>query len=73
MLKKAVILAGGKGTRLQGVRGDIPKPMMPIAGKPLLAYLVEQCAQHGITEIWLTVNHLKEAIIDHFGDGKPLV
>ncbi len=70
MIKKAVILAGGKGTRLQGVREDIPKPMMPIAGKPLLAYLVELCAQHGITEIWLTVNHLKESIINYFGDGK---
>ncbi len=69
MIKKAVILAGGKGTRLQGVRGDIPKPMMPIAGKPLLAHLIELCANHGITEIWLTVNHLKESIINHFGDG----
>ena len=69
MLKKAVILAGGKGTRLQGVRADIPKPMMPLNGKPLLAYLIELCAKHGITDIWLTVNHLKDSIINHFADG----
>lgn len=69
MLKKAVILAGGKGTRLQGVRADIPKPMMPLNSKPLLAYLVELCAKQGITDIWLTVNHLKDSIMNHFGDG----
>jgi histidinol-phosphate phosphatase family protein len=69
MLKKAVILAGGKGTRLQGVRADLPKPMMPLNGKPLLAYLIELCAKNGITDIWLTVNHLKESIINHFGNG----
>ena len=72
MLKKAVILAGGKGTRLHGVRADIPKPMMPLNGKPLLAYLIELCAKHGITDIWLTVNHLKDSIIEHFGDGRDL-
>lgn len=69
MLKKAVILAGGKGTRLQGVRSDIPKPMMPLNGKPILEYLIQLCANHGITDIWLTVNHLKDSIITHFGDG----
>jgi histidinol-phosphate phosphatase family protein len=69
MLKKAVILAGGKGTRLAGVRNDIPKPMMPVAGKPLMEYLIDQCRDHGITDIWVTVNHLKDTIIDHFGDG----
>lgn len=69
MLKKAVILAGGKGTRLQGVRSDLPKPMMPIEGKPLLSYLITLCAENGINEIWLTVNHLKDSIIEYFGDG----
>jgi D,D-heptose 1,7-bisphosphate phosphatase len=43
--------------------------MMPLNGKPLLAYLIELCAKNGITDIWLTVNHLKESIINHFGNG----
>lgn len=66
-LKHAVILAGGKGTRLAGIRADIPKPMMPVNGKPLLEYQVEMCARQGIEKITLLVNHLKESVIDHFG------
>ncbi len=66
-LKKAVILAGGKGTRLAEIRDDIPKPMMPVAGKPLLEYQMEMCAAQGIEHVTLLVNHLKESIVDHFG------
>lgn len=69
MLKTAVILAGGKGTRLQGIRGDIPKPMMPLAGKPILHYLIDLCKEYKINDIWITVNHLKDSIIQYFGDG----
>lgn len=66
----AVILAGGKGTRLAGVRTDIPKPMMPILGKPLLQYQVELLKEHGITKIWMIVGHLHEQIVTHFGNGQ---
>lgn len=67
-LKHVVILAGGKGTRLSEVRADIPKPMMPVDGKPLLAHQLEMCASQGITKATLLVNHLKDSIIDYFGN-----
>ncbi|MDZ7846820.1 MAG: HAD-IIIA family hydrolase [Owenweeksia sp.] len=67
---KAVILAGGKGTRLGALTQDIPKPMVALAGKPILQYQVELCARYGLAEIILIVNHLGHAIEQHFGDGK---
>ncbi len=66
---KAVILAGGKGTRLGKLTHDIPKPMIPLLGKPLLEYHIEWCKRYGIEEVILIVNHLKEPILQHFGDG----
>lgn len=65
----AIILAGGKGTRLGALTKDIPKPMVPLLGKPLVEYQVELCKHYGLTEIIFIVNHLKQPIIDHFGDG----
>lgn len=65
----AVILAGGKGTRLSALRNDIPKPMMPLLGKPLLQYQIELLKDHGFKTVWLIVNHLYEHIENHFGDG----
>ena len=66
----AVILAGGKGTRLSTVRADIPKPMMPVLGKPLLEYQIELLAAHGFKQVWLIVGHLHEYIQEHFGHGE---
>ncbi|MDX5447025.1 MAG: HAD-IIIA family hydrolase [Bacteroidota bacterium] len=71
MKRTAVILAGGKGTRLASVTGDIPKPMVPLMGKPVLEYQIELLARYGFSEVWILVNHLKEHIISHFGDGSP--
>jgi D,D-heptose 1,7-bisphosphate phosphatase len=68
-LKQAVILAGGKGTRLKEVSGNLPKPMVPVLGKPLLQYLIEQCVEYGISSIKLLVSYKKEVIEDYFGDG----
>lgn len=62
-----VILAGGKGTRL-GLT-DIPKPMCPIAGKPVLEYQIELAKRYGITEIFLLTGYLAHVIKDYFGDG----
>jgi NDP-sugar pyrophosphorylase family protein len=62
-----VILAGGKGTRL-GLT-DIPKPMIKIAGKPLLQYQVELVKRYGITEIFILSGYLANVIVDYFGDG----
>ena len=44
-MKQAVILAGGKGTRLKEVSDSLPKPMVPVLGKPLLQHLIEQCVK----------------------------
>ena len=66
---KAVILAGGKGTRLGQYTKDIPKPMLEIDNKPILEHQVEVLKRYGINEIIFLVNHLKSVIIDYFGDG----
>ncbi len=68
-INTAVILAGGKGTRLAGVRNDLPKPMMPVLGKPLLQYQIELLVRYGFEKVWLVVGHLHEHIVDYFKDG----
>lgn len=66
---KAIILAGGKGTRLLPLTESIPKPMVMIAGKPLLQYQIKLLKDNGFTEITLIVNYLGEKIKDYFQDG----
>ena len=67
----AVIMAGGKGSRLRSITNDeIPKPMVPVDGKPLLEYQVEKLKEYGIKKIVMIVGHLGEKIMDHFKDGK---
>jgi len=67
----AVIMAGGKGSRLLSITNDeIPKPMVPVDGKPLLEYQVEKLKAYGIKKIVMIVGHLGEKIVDHFKDGK---
>ncbi len=67
---KAMILAAGKGTRVRPLTYEMPKPMIPILGKPVMEYLVEDLARHGITEIMVNVSHLPEQIERYFGDGR---
>jgi len=66
---KCVIMAGGRGTRISSVAKDIPKPMLRIAGKPVLEHEIENLREQGITEFIITVSHLKAAIMEYFGDG----
>lgn len=66
---KAVIMAGGKGTRITSVARDIPKPMIPIEGKPVLEHELECLREQGFTDVILTVSHLGHVIMDYFGDG----
>lgn len=65
-----VIMAGGKGTRLRPHTEHCPKPMLPVDGKPMLEILLKQCIDSGLRQFYLSVNYLKEQIIDYFGDGK---
>lgn len=66
------ILAGGMGTRLRERSGDMPKPMVPVVGKPVLQHQIELCRKHGFTDIALLVQHRHEKISDYFGDGSAL-
>ncbi len=69
---KAVIMAGGKGTRISSVSGNIPKPMIKIDGKPVLEYEMECLRNQKITDIILTVGYLGNVIADYFGDGSKI-
>ena len=68
-----VIMAGGKGTRIASVASDIPKPMIPINGKPILEYTVEALARQDCREIVMIIGHLGQTIKDYFGDGGSTV
>ena len=68
-MKQAIILAGGAGTRLRDRLGDLPKPMIPIADKPLLEHQVELVKFHGFTDLVFFVHHRADLIEQHFGDG----
>jgi mannose-1-phosphate guanylyltransferase/phosphomannomutase len=69
---KAVILAGGAGTRLRPLTYVMPKCMLPVAGKPLLERTIKYLGEYGITEFVVCVAYLKDQIINTFGDGSKL-
>jgi D-glycero-alpha-D-manno-heptose 1-phosphate guanylyltransferase len=66
---KAIILAGGKGTRLQSVISSLPKPMAPIAGNPFLEYLLLQLKSFSVNDILLSVGYKKDSVISYFSNG----
>ena len=66
---QAVIMAGGKGTRIASIANDIPKPMIRICGKPVLQYQIECLEKQDITKITLVIGHLGSCIKEYFGDG----
>jgi len=67
---KALIMAGGKGTRLTPLTCDIPKPMVPILNKPVMEYTIELLKKYEIKNIAVTLAHLPNVIIDYFGEGE---
>lgn len=66
---KVVIMAGGKGTRIVSVKRDVPKPMIPICGKPILEWQIECLRNHGLRDIVLVVGYLGHVVQNYFGDG----
>ncbi len=68
MFEEAVILAGGFGTRLSHVLGDVPKPMAPVYGKPFLTYLFRRLEQAGVRHIILATGYLHEVVQRYFGE-----
>ena len=69
---KAVIMAGGKGTRLAPLTDHAPKPLMPILDKPVLRYIIDLLKKHGVTDISVTLGYMANQIIEAFGDGREL-
>lgn len=66
---KAVILAGGKGTRLRPYTAVLPKPLVPVGDTPILEIILQQLSRAGITDVTITVGHLASLIETFFGDG----
>jgi mannose-1-phosphate guanylyltransferase/phosphomannomutase len=66
---KAVIMAGGEGSRLRPLTCNKPKPMVPVVNRPLMEYSVELLKRHGLRDIAVTLHYLPEQIKDHFGGG----
>src|SRR5579884_3014346 len=69
---KAVVMAGGEGTRLRPLTSNQPKPMVPIVGKPCMEHIIELLARHGFEDVIVTVAFLPQAIRSYFGDGESL-
>ncbi len=69
MIRQAVILAGGRGTRLKPLTDTMPKPMALVNGRPFLEYIIELLKENGIKEIVICAGYMHEKITGHFGDG----
>ena len=67
---RAVILAGGLGTRLRPVTGEHPKPMVPLLGRPMMEYIVDRLRDSGFTQICAALHYRAGEIMAHFGDGR---
>ena len=67
---QAVIMAGGKGTRIASVNRNVPKPMLPVGGQPVLLHQIECLKRQEIFDITLVIGHLGSQILDFFGDGQ---
>jgi mannose-1-phosphate guanylyltransferase / phosphomannomutase len=69
---KAVVMAGGEGTRLRPLTSNQPKPMVPIVGKPCMEHILELLKQHGLEDVIVTVAFMPQAIRSYFGNGDSL-
>ena len=67
---QAVIMAGGKGTRLRPLTEDMPKPMLPVGNRPIMEHIIEQMREAGIQNVNITTHYQPEKITDYFGDGR---
>lgn len=68
---QVVILAGGLGTRLKAVAPDLPKALVPVAGKPFIEHQLALLRRHGLYDVLLCVGHMADKIERHLGDGSP--
>lgn len=68
-ITQAVILAAGRGTRMRELTEDLPKPMIPVRGRPILEHIVTGLKAHGVTRFLIVVGYRKDVVMDYFGDG----
>jgi len=66
---QAVVMAGGSGTRLRPLTENLPKPMVPVGGRPMLERIIEQLRDAGVSRVMVTTHYKSELISSHFGDG----
>jgi NDP-sugar pyrophosphorylase family protein len=66
---KGMILAAGEGKRLRPLTEDMPKPMLPLAGRPLLEHIINHLRDCGVNDLAINLHHLPDAVMDYFGDG----
>ena len=69
---KAVVMAGGEGTRLRPLTSNQPKPMVPVVGKPCMEHIIELLRTHGFEDVLVTVAFLPHGIRSYFGDGESM-
>ncbi len=69
---KAIIMAGGEGSRLRPLTCDCPKPMVPLMGKPVMSYALELLRRHGIYDVAATLQYLPDQVKDYFSDGAQM-
>src|SRR3989344_5502339 len=67
---KAIILAGGRGTQLRPYTYELPKPMLPVQGTPILEHLIKQLKKHNVTDLVIAISYLGEKIKTYFGNGE---
>ncbi|MGB7518839.1 MAG: nucleotidyltransferase family protein, partial [Spirulinaceae cyanobacterium] len=67
---RAVLMAGGSGTRLRPLTCDLPKPMVPVLNRPIAEHIINLLKRHNITEIIATLHYLPDVMRDYFQDGK---
>jgi len=71
-VKKAVLLAAGRGTRMRGLTADLPKPMLPVRGRPILDHIVTGLRAAGVDQLLIVVGYRADVVQEHFGDGSAL-
>jgi dTDP-glucose pyrophosphorylase len=67
---RALIMAGGRGMRLKPYTDSLPKPLIPVRGRPIIEHALELMGRSGIEDVSISVNYLREMIMDHLGDGR---
>lgn len=69
---KAVVMAGGEGTRLRPMTSSMPKPLLPVANRPIMEHVLRLLKRHGLNETVVTVQFLASLVKNYFGDGEEL-